>query len=258
MTDNQQDETFKDRILGLLQKGYKRSQLINDLGFAERTVDAAIKVFKELGNDDGEDDKGNSDPPAESEMNPHRSKSTAITKALPVEAIVDNLPWPVDVDGHVDGVFVAGMRYEAMNIIRGIRLAQELSKMGVDQATPIIKMAQEMRQEEIESAKTVGRALAQATMESNQEILTALNNLSLGGKQPSPDPMQRMIGMIRSLPQMFNAMNAMTGMLGMKPLTGLQPQAQTQQNQSQGQMSMETPGIEQIGKDEMEEAFKNG
>jgi hypothetical protein len=40
-------------------------------------------------------------------------------------------------------------------------------------------------------------------------------------------------------------------------LARLQPQAQPQQNPSQGQMST-TPGIEQIGKDEMEEAFKNG
>jgi len=51
MTDKQQDETIKDRITGLLRKGYTRSQLIHDLGFAERTVDVAIKAYKELEGD---------------------------------------------------------------------------------------------------------------------------------------------------------------------------------------------------------------
>ena len=50
-----QDETIKSRILGLLQKGYTRSQLINDFNFAKRTVDAAIKEYKQL-RGDGDDE----------------------------------------------------------------------------------------------------------------------------------------------------------------------------------------------------------
>ena len=50
MTEKQQDETIKDRIMGLLRKGYTRSQLVNDFGFKERTVDAAIRAYKELNN----------------------------------------------------------------------------------------------------------------------------------------------------------------------------------------------------------------
>jgi hypothetical protein len=235
MTDSQQDETIKDRIIVLLQKGYKRGQLINDFGLAERTVDAAIRAYKELGNGDEGNNKENGSPLVDDEVSAPRSKSTSITKALPLEAIVESLPWPVDVDGHVDGVFVAGMRYEAINVIRGIRLAQELSKMGVDQATPVIKMAQKMRQAEGEAAKTVAQALAQATLEGNREILAALNNLNLSTKAASPDPMQRMIGMMQNIPQMFNAMNALMSLFGMKPVMGQQPQAQTPQNLSQGQ-----------------------
>jgi len=52
MENNQQEETVKERIINLLQKGYRRPQLIHDLGFAERTVDAAIKTYKELYYDD--------------------------------------------------------------------------------------------------------------------------------------------------------------------------------------------------------------
>jgi len=47
MENKQQEETIKDRVIGLLKKGYTRSQLINDFNFAERTVDGAIKEYKE-------------------------------------------------------------------------------------------------------------------------------------------------------------------------------------------------------------------
>ena len=57
MENKQQEETIKDRIIGLLRKGYTRSQLINDFGFAERTVDAGIKVYKELNHGNAEDTK---------------------------------------------------------------------------------------------------------------------------------------------------------------------------------------------------------
>lgn len=62
MESNPQDETIKDRILGLLRKGYRRTQLINDFGFAERTVDAAIRIHKELNKDNAEDDKEGARP----------------------------------------------------------------------------------------------------------------------------------------------------------------------------------------------------
>lgn len=48
MTNEGQDGTIKQKLLELLGKGYERSQLINDLGYAERTVDEAIKDYREL------------------------------------------------------------------------------------------------------------------------------------------------------------------------------------------------------------------
>lgn len=47
MADDGQNRTIKEKILELLAKGYRRSQLINDLDFAERTVDEAIKEYRE-------------------------------------------------------------------------------------------------------------------------------------------------------------------------------------------------------------------
>jgi hypothetical protein len=54
MDNSQQDESIKERLIGLLKKGYARAQLINDFGFAERTVDAAIRAYKDLKGDNGE------------------------------------------------------------------------------------------------------------------------------------------------------------------------------------------------------------
>lgn len=47
MAGEGQNRTIKEKILELLARGYKRSQLINDLDFAERTVDEAIKEYRE-------------------------------------------------------------------------------------------------------------------------------------------------------------------------------------------------------------------
>jgi len=47
MADEGQNKTVKDKLLELLGRGYKRSQLINDFDFAERTVDEAIKEYRE-------------------------------------------------------------------------------------------------------------------------------------------------------------------------------------------------------------------
>jgi hypothetical protein len=43
MIEKQPDDTIKSRIIGLLQKGYNRGQLISDFSFAERTVDKCDK-----------------------------------------------------------------------------------------------------------------------------------------------------------------------------------------------------------------------
>lgn len=97
---------------------------------------------------------------------------------LTPEAIVDSLEYPVSADGEVNPAFVAGMKYEAKNIIRGIRIAQELNRMGLEQAKPVIEMAKEMRQAEGQAAQVIAEKLAQATMQSNQQILGAIQEVT--------------------------------------------------------------------------------
>lgn len=61
MVEKPQDGSIKERVIGLLKKGYTRSQLITDFKFAERTVDSAIKEFRELVGDDPEGSKKDAD-----------------------------------------------------------------------------------------------------------------------------------------------------------------------------------------------------
>ena len=127
-----------------------------------------------------------------------KQQKTLVTKgtgsALPAEAIVENLPWPVDVDGHVDGSFVAGMRYEALNVIRGIRLAQELTKMGIDQATPVIRMAQEMRQTEGQAAKEAAmQAAAGVGAQILPEVEALKSQIAASGENPMATMMMTMM-----------------------------------------------------------------
>lgn len=160
--------------------------------------------------------------------------------ALSAEGIVENLPWPVDVDGHVDGAFVAGMRYEALNVIRGIRLAQELTKMGIDQATPMIKMAQEMRAAEGKAADEAARIAAASV---GAQIMPRIDQLAAqvagGGENP-------MAGLIMTLmqPAFQQAAQQLAKLFGATQPGQTQPQTEGEQ-QPPGQTMFNPPNIEE-------------
>jgi deoxyxylulose-5-phosphate synthase len=173
--------------------------------------------------------------PRKSECRKELKKQTKSTTALArasgqrsAEDIIDNLSWPVSINGEVDPVFVAGMRYEAMNVIRGIRMAQELNKMGLEQAKPVIEMAKEMRQAEGQAAQTIAAQFGQVTMQSNQQIIGAIHELAAQSQgQPSEtNPMAKMVFnalqpyMGQLLAQVFSSVN--------KQRPGAQPQGSQQ------------------------------
>ncbi len=137
-------------------------------------------------------------------------KGTGTGGALTPEAIVELLPAPTDVDGRVDGIFVAGMRYEALNIIRGIRMAQELSKMGIDQATPVIRMAQEMRATE---GKAADEAAMKAAAGVGAQILPAVEALRTQIATSGENPMASMM-MTLMMPSMQQAAQQLAGLFG--------------------------------------------
>lgn len=92
------------------------------------------------------------------QFKPETTKAVAVTKPMPVEALMKDLTLPPMVDG-TRYIFDSGVEYGMKSILIGVRVAQELSKMGIDQAGPIIRMAQEMRQTEGQVAKETGLAM---------------------------------------------------------------------------------------------------
>lgn len=88
------------------------------------------------------------------------TKALVSGKPLPIEELIKQLNLPPMVDG-TRQVFDSGVAYGMTSIYIGVRIAQELSKMGIDQATPIIKMAQEMRQTEGQVAKETGLVMGE-------------------------------------------------------------------------------------------------
>jgi len=94
------------------------------------------------------------------QFKPQTSKALSVSKPLPVEALIEELVLPPMVDG-TRHIFDSGVDYGMKSILIGVRVAQELSKMGIDQAGPIIRMAQEMRQTEGQVAKETGMVMGE-------------------------------------------------------------------------------------------------
>ena len=89
-----------------------------------------------------------------------KTDQRSLMRAQPLEVLIRENRLPAIVDGSAE-VFDAGVEYGMKSILIGVRVAQELSKMGIDQAGPIIKMAQEMRQTEGQVAKETGVAMGE-------------------------------------------------------------------------------------------------
>ncbi len=178
------------------------------------------------------------------------SGRTPASKAGSLDNAIEKLMVPVVPEAY-NGMAMAywegfnkGVSYGANTILVGIRSAQELSSLGISQATPLIKMAQEMRQAEGQAAQVIAAEMAGAVMQGNQQLMGAINNLAQSSQskpEDSKNPMMEVVAdsMKPYLQQIMEKL--MGGMLG-----GLQPkmpagqapadspQNQTAQGQSQG------------------------
>jgi hypothetical protein len=171
---------------------------------------------------------------ATSQEGQSQAQTTAVAKKgqSPLEQIIKELELPKLADGQAE-VFDHGVHYGIRSVLVGVRVAQELSAMGVQQATPIIKMAQEMRMSESEAAKTVASELAEATLNANKDVIGAIDNLKMALGTGSDNPAQRMLATIQAFPQMLSTMQQFMGMMGM-PMGAMGGQGQ-QQPPPQGQ-----------------------
>jgi len=157
-------------------------------------------------------------------------KTTTAVAARPIgqltpEAIVDSLEYPVSADGEVNPAFVAGMKYEAKNIIRGIRIAQELNRMGLEQAKPVIEMAREMRQSEGQAAQMLASQFSQAAMQSDQQILSAIREMAApqpAGTNPMATAFANAAAPLwgQALQRLFSNLSGMGGQRSAQPAQG--------------------------------------
>lgn len=181
MTEKQQAETVKNRIIGLLRRGYTRGQLINDFGFAHRTVDGAIKAYKELESDDTEEDnEGTTSSVRDGVLAIRKEKESVLPEWLEVDVAQI-------FDGAVQDqrIFLAGMSVPLM----GLRLFAEGVKPIIDLMATWqrgqAEAAQAAQGSGIEMAKAAGEAAAMGVGRYFQETKPWLAS--------SPDPWRAMM-----------------------------------------------------------------
>jgi len=247
----QQDDTIKSRIMTLLQKGYTRGQLISDFSFAERTVDSAIKEYKEQeGAETGEPKKGE-------EFDP---KSLALPAKLDIrqviapEYLIKHLSF---VDGGQRQTFIdALLVYEAArrSVMEDIVIIQGLASAQSQITDTQIKLLREAKSDSKEVARIAAEEAAWRVGQQVQEVARQ------AAKPESPNPMASMLTnaiqpyFSQALGQMFGMFGGFGAPGGMMPPPGSQPgQAQP----GGGQPSGTLPGSKQISNEEMEAIFND-
>ena len=140
-----------------------------------------------------------SDAPGTAASTPQPSKSLTRSSAGALDSAIERLQVPAVPQAYNGAAqaywegFNRGVAYGANTILVGIRSAQELSALGIAQATPLIKMAQEMRQAEGQAAEIIAAEMAQATLHGNQQLMDAIHNLAKSHQAPVPNPMMEVV-----------------------------------------------------------------
>jgi hypothetical protein len=247
MTEKQQDETIKGRILELLQKGYSRSQLINDFNFAERTVDAAIKDYKEQGgNEEGKE--SSTSPGKDNTLALRKEKESVIPEWL--EADVADI-----FDGNVRDrkIFMAGMSVPMM----GLRMFSESVK-------PLTELLATFQKGQAEAARAMQGSGYETAQLAAQHVISQAMPQILGAVKEnaiatSPNPVGAMMTRIIE-PHLQNMMSRMMGsfmggmMPGMMPPQG-PPYEQPQPGFQPGPQPMGT--TKKASKEDIEDAFND-
>ena len=246
----QQDDTIKSRIIALLQKGYSRSQLISDFSFAERTVDSAIKDYKEQeGSEAGEPKKSDD----------FDSKALALPAKLDIrqviapEYLIKHLSF---VDGGQRQTFIdALLVYEAArrSVMEDIVIIQGLASAQAQITDTQIKLLREAKSDSKEVAHAAAEEAAWRVGQQVQEIARQ------AAKPESPNPMASMFTnaiqpyFSHALSQMFGMFGGFGAPGGMMPPVGQPGQVPP----GGGQPSVAPPGSKQISNEEMEEIFND-
>jgi len=205
----QEEKSRKAKIIELLKKGYTRSQLINDLDFAERTADAAIKEYRESGGDIADDNVVKSEDKATAETLPAKTKAGEVI--IP-EWIASEMVNIFDGNERDQRLYLAGVATP----ILGVRLIQEMVK-------PLTDLMLAIRKEELQAVmetQTMSREIAdRAAQGVGAQVVQALRQQGTA----SASPMETlMVDMLRQplTHLMSKIMGMPMGQAGAQPQTG--------------------------------------
>lgn len=127
------------------------------------------------------------------------------TKPVPPEYLIDQIHLPMD--GPQAKTFETGMKFGASMLVLGVRVAQELGNMGLQQARPIMDMANAMRQGEAAAAKgAAAEAAALAAEQVREDMSPLFTSLAQKGQASSGDPIKQMASRMLE-PMMDRMMN---------------------------------------------------
>jgi len=151
--------------------------------------------------------------------------------------------------------FDEGVSYGANTILAGIRAAQELSNLGISQATPVIKMAQEMRLAESQASR---EAAMQAAAGVGAQIMPRIDQLAAQVAGSGENPMAGLM-MTLMQPAFQQAAQQLARLFGATQMPGMlgQPQAEQAPAQppAQGQsQAWSPPNIQEHSLEEWEES----
>jgi len=248
LADKPQDESIKDKIIELLGKSYSRIQLTKDFGFAERTVDNAIKEYKKQHGDDRGEGK-------EAAASSARNDALALRKSgesvLP-EWLETDVAQIFNGDLQDQRIFLAGMSVPLM----GLRLFAEGVKPIIDLlATWQEGQTQAARAAQGSSIEVAHAAAEEAALRVGQQVQETARQAATAG---SPNPMASMVSQTIQphFADILSRMFSMLGGIGQPPgAIPNQPDQPPQQNPPQGQTPVSTPGAEQVSEQKMKEVF---
>ena len=143
-------------------------------------------------------------------------------KGAPPETIIDSIEVPNVTDGGAYP-FEQGIKFGMSLVTIGIRMAQELSGIGIMQAKPLLDMAKSMREGEAIAAKNAaGEAAAEAAGMVQESMMPILSNLqkTSGNNQGGGDPIKQM--MVKTMEPIIQRL--MGSVIGNLPASKTDPQ----------------------------------
>jgi len=197
-------------IWDLLEDG-KSEEEVTELGFNKRTVDIVAFNMEKAGarvrpKKERKSKKGKNGGADHSDVSTVRTgdRGSAVeamvstNKPTTPEALIETLNLN---SAGMNGLFTAGVKMGMSLVVLGVRVAQELSSVGVQQARPLIAMSKEMRAGEIAAAQVASKETA-IEMAGNiqdyfgpalSELGSRVDDMSRPKVAEGPDPMKSMM-----------------------------------------------------------------